>query len=189
MNQRHSLITLFFSCSIITLHAMEEIKFTEAKLSELEPYASLACDVYSKLASPEAKDVIRTSIKTNIFPHIVSLEKPKHRAFIAALGRDPIGFTTYETIDNNTVTFHLSPIKEPHTERAYRQILEMLKEQYPNGCSVYAGCPDYLPGLAELLNKLGYKRVEKYPCSEDYPTPKEGVPAYMLKLQAKDSQD
>lgn len=185
MSQKHTLTALLLSCSIIALHAMDGIKLTEVKPSELEPYESLACDVYSKLASLGKEDAVRTSIQTKIFPHIVSQGKENHHALMASLGEKNIGFITYEVIDEKTITFHLSPIQEPHTKSAYKQVLRIIEEKYPNGCDVYAGCPDYLPGLAKLLNDLDYKRVKEYPCSDGYPKPPEEVPAYMLKLLAK----
>ena len=187
MSQKHTLTMLLLSCSIIALHAMDEIKLTEVKPSELEPYESLACDVYQGLAKLGAEDTIRGLIKTKLFPHIVSLEKENHHALVASLGEKNIGFITYEVVDEKTITFHLSPIQEPHTKSAYKQVLRIIEEKYPNGCDVCASCPDFLPGLAELLTDLGYKRVKEYKCSDDYPKPPEGVPAYMLKLLAKDS--
>jgi len=107
MSKKYILTTLLLGCSLVTLNAMDEIKLTEVKPSELEPYKSLACDVYSELSSLEKKDDVCMLIKTKLFPHIVSQEKENHHALMASLGEKNIGFITYEVVDEKTITFHL----------------------------------------------------------------------------------
>ncbi len=188
MSQSHTLTALLLCCSIAALNAQKKIELVKVKPSALQFCETLACDVYARLASPGEENKVRTGIKTRVLPHIMSQDEQSIQALMAFSGEENVGFITYEVIeDKKTITLHLSPIKEEYAMDAYNKAFEIIGGKYGNEFDMCAACPEFLPGLAKLLEGLGFKPAEEYKCSDDYPKPLGRFQAYTLKLRAKDS--
>ena len=183
---------LFFAFPFALLNAMEkeeegktELTFVAAQPGEnLDKYRDILVSEYTKLVEPEKKEFLLDRLTNHTFPTIVSLIGNKCSIVKILCGNDPVGFFSFERLDDEAtkIRLHVSPLLEKYRHNVCSQLVDCTKKEFPNACTIYTTCPSYMPKLQARIMSCGFTKDPNYECSKELQAPKD-IPAYSLALK------